>query len=333
VSPSFRTALVAFDGFQSLDVTGPWEVLNAAALMDGGRAELVLATPRGAPVLSASGLTFQAGAAVERLGQVDTLIVAGGPAADKTVRDEGLIRAIARAADGARRVASVCTGAFLLAEAGLLDGRRATTHWRYCDALARRYPAVTVEPDAIYVRDGERGRIILTTAGVTAGIDLALALVEEDHGRDLVLEVARELVVPARREGGQSQFSVQLQHGMAERSAIRDLQPYIDEALAEDLSVGALAGRAHLSERQLSRLFRRELGATPAAYVERARIERARALLEGGDEPLERIASRCGFASAEVMRRAFQRRLGTSPSAYRSRFRITTTASAAATPT
>ncbi len=210
----------------------------------------------------------------------------------------------------------------MLAAAGLLDGRRAVTHWAYCDALAAAYPEVEVDADPIFVRDGD----FVTSAGVTAGIDLALALVEEDHGSELALEIARWLVVYAQRPGGQSQFSVQLAHRAAASDPLRGLQGWIAEHLEDDLSVGALAGRLHLSERQLTRRFRSELGASPADYVERARIEAARARLEVGDEGLEAVAARCGFASAEVMRRAFRRRLGTNPSGYRERFRVAVSA-------
>jgi transcriptional regulator GlxA family with amidase domain len=318
--PGPLTAIVAFDGVQALDVTGPWEVIHTAGLIAGSPAELRLLTPTGQPVRSESGLAIGADAALDNLDptELDTLIVAGGNGTRRAVRDGELIASIERLAAGARRTAGVCTGALLLAEAGLLDGRRATTHWSFCEQLARRYPAITVEPDPIFVRDGD----VLTSAGVTAGMDLALALVEEDHGRDVALQTARMLVVYARRPGGQSQFSVQLSHQAAEREPLRELQAWINEHPDADLSVGALAARMHLSERQLSRVFRRELGASPADYVEQVRVERARSLLEGGDSPLEQVAGRAGFAGAEVMRRAFQRRVRTSPSEYRKRFRM-----------
>ncbi len=312
------TAIVAFDGVQSLDVTGPWEVLHTADRYAAGSRRLLLATLDGRPVRSESGIELSADASLESLARVDTLIVAGGTGTRTAVDDAPLIAEIARLAAGARRTASVCSGAFLLAEAGLLDGRRATTHWSRCESLARSYPEVTVEPDAIFVRDGS----VLTSAGVTAGMDLALALVEDDLGRDVALQTARQLVVYARRSGGQSQFSVQLSHQLAEREPVRDLQAWMADHLDEDLSVGALAGRLHLSERQLTRVFGSELGATPADYVERLRVERARSMLETDGSSLESVASRCGFTSAEVMRRAFQRRLRTSPSDYRRRFRM-----------
>lgn len=312
------TAFVAFNGVQSLDVTGPWEVLHTAGLIANRPADLRLVSPDGRPVRSESGLRLGVDGAIGEITDLDTLIVAGGNGAQKALRDERLVASIRRLSGRARRTAGVCTGAFLLAEAGLLDGRRATTHWWRCEQLARRYPAVTVEPDPIIVRDGN----VLTSAGVTAGIDLALALAEEDHGREVALQTARMLVVYARRSGGQSQFSVQLAHQSAERQPLRELQAWIAEHPDSDLSVGTLAGRMHLSERQLSRVFRSELGATPAAYVEQTRIERARSMLETNGDSLELVARRCGFAGAEVMRRAFQRRISTSPREYRQRFRM-----------
>lgn len=316
--PPPPTAIVAFDGVQALDVTGPWEVLHTAGLIANRPADLRLVSPGGRAVRSESGLRLGVDGAIDELDELDTLIVAGGNGAQEALRDAALVASIRCLSDRARRTAGVCTGAFLLAEAGLLDGRRATTHWWRCEQLARRYPAVTVEPDPIFVRDGN----VLTSAGVTAGMDLALALAEEDHGREVALQTARMLVVYARRAGGQSQFSVQLAHQSAERRPLRELQAWIAEHPDSDLSVGALAGRMHLSERQLSRVFRHELGATPAAYVEQARVERARGMLETNGDSLELVARRCGFAGAEVMRRAFQRRVSTSPSEYRRRFRM-----------
>jgi transcriptional regulator GlxA family with amidase domain len=217
-------------------------------------------------------------------------------------------------------VTSVCTGAFVLARAGLLDGRRATTHWDSCALLARRFPLVTVEPDRIFVRDGN----VFTSAGVTAGMDLALALVEADHGAEVAMEVARRLVLFARRPGGQAQFSVQLAAEAPRDGALRELQTWIAEHLDGDLSVAALSRHAHMSPRTLARAFSREIGMTPAAYVDAVRVERARALLERGDARLARIARTCGFGTTETMRRAFRRRLGVAPVDYRARFNTTT---------
>jgi transcriptional regulator GlxA family with amidase domain len=212
----------------------------------------------------------------------------------------------------------------LLAWAGLLDGRRATTHWEHCAALRRNHPEVTVEPDPIFVRDTHpgTGRDVYTSAGVTAGIDLALALVEEDAGRDAALEVARQLVVFVQRPGGQAQFSAQLAHPPARRPALRELQAWLPDHLDEDLSVETLAERAFMSPRNFARAFRRELGVTPAAYVATLRVERARQELEAGDAPVEVVARRCGFGTVETMRRSFRRQIHTSPAEYRDRFRV-----------
>ena len=309
---------VGFDDVQALDVTGPWEVFNTAGLIVGRAPELRLLTPGGREVRANSGLRMAADGDIAGYdGDVGTLVVPGGLGVRDAIRDPGLVAAVGALAGRARRVAGVCTGAFLLAEAGLLDGRRATTHWASCDRLAEGYPEVAVESDPIFVRDGD----VFTSAGVTAGMDLALALAEEDHGPGPALQAARMLVVYARRPGGQAQFSVQLSHQMAEREPIRELQGWIADNLESDLSVGELAGRVHLSERQFARVFRREVGTSPADYVERLRVERARSILETGRAPLDAVAARCGFAGAEVMRRAFQRRLGTSPREYRDRFR------------
>jgi transcriptional regulator GlxA family with amidase domain len=224
---------------------------------------------------------------------------------------------IRRTALRARRVTSVCSGAFLLGEAGLLDGRRATTHWAVCDALQRRYPRARVERDPIFVRDGK----VSTSAGVTAGMDLALELVEEDGGRDLALSVARWLVMFLRRPGGQSQFSVQLSAQVAERRGLRDLQGFIADHLDDDLSVPALAQRARMSSRNFARAFRREIGVTPAAYVEAQRVEGARRLLETADRSVTEIAAACGFGRVETMHRAFRRAVRVSPAQYRRHFR------------
>jgi transcriptional regulator GlxA family with amidase domain len=225
---------------------------------------------------------------------------------------------IARAARRARRTTSVCTGSYLLAAAGVLDGRRATTHWAFCDGLAERYPAVDLDPEPVFVRDGD----VWTSAGVTAGMDLALALVEEDLGAEVALAVARLLVVFLKRPGGQAQFSGALAAQQATRPALRELQTWIAAHLDEDLSIAALAARAGFSERSFARAFRAEVGQTPAAYVETLRVERARTLLEDGAESLEAVARAAGFSSAEVLRRAFHRRVGVGPAAYRERFRL-----------
>src|SRR5580700_6014371 len=217
---------------------------------------------------------------------------------------------------GAKRITSVCTGAFLLAEAGLLDGRRATTHWAYADTLARRFPAVTVDPNPIFIRDGS----VATSAGVTAGIDLALALVEEDIGHEAALAVARGLVVYLRRPGGQAQFSAQLRAQAAQRAPLREVQHWISEHPAADLSVAALAGRAGLSPRQFARAFTAEIGMTPGKFVSQVRLETARRMLAGPGQGVSQVARACGYGTPEAMRRAFVQSLGVPPASYRHMF-------------
>jgi transcriptional regulator GlxA family with amidase domain len=309
-----HTVVLAFPGVQSLDVAGPVEVLAAAG---GYRIDVVAPAP--GPVPAHSGLVLHAERALADVrGPLDTLLVAGGEGTAEVMGDAGVLRAVRRLAAGSRRVASVCSGAFVLAEAGLLDGRRATTHWGSCGLLAARYPSITVEPDAIFVRDGE----VWTSAGVTAGIDLALAMVEDDLGRDVALRVARRLVVFLKRPGGQSQFSAQLAGQFAEREPLRELQTWVTDHLAEDLSVERLAAEVAMSPRNFSRAFRREVGRTPARFVEHARVDAARRLLEETARPVAEIASGCGFGTAETMRRTFLRALKVTPSDYRDRFRL-----------
>jgi transcriptional regulator GlxA family with amidase domain len=269
------------------------------------------------PLTTSSGIRLIAEHSIALLrGPLDTLLVAGGRGTTAALRDRALIEWLRGCIRRVRRLCSVCTGAFLLAEAGLLDGLHATTHWRQCERLAADYPAVSVETDPIFVRAGK----ISTSAGVTAGIDLALALLEEDHGRDLALAVARELVMFLRRPGGQSQFSVQLSTQQADREPIRELQRWMADHLGADLSVDALARRAAMSPRNFARVFTREVGMTPGQFVEHSRIEAARRRLEESAEGVDSIASECGFGTRESMRRAFIRTLRVPPSAYRSRF-------------
>ena len=310
--------LLGFPGAQVLDVTGPAEVFSMADRLRGGGAyEVRVVAPGGRPFATSGAVTISPDVALPGKGPIDTLVVAGGMGVQSALEDSTLIAWLQRAARRARRVASVCNGAFLLAEAGLLDGRRATTHWAAGEELQRRYPQVQVDTDPIFVRDGH----VYTSAGVTAGMDLALALVEEDLGRDTALEVARWLVLFLKRPGGQSQFSAQLSSQLAERHPLRELQAWIVEHPDEDLSVPALAGRASMSERNFARAFRREVGMTPGAYVEAVRIDRARMLLETSDAPIDSVAAECGFGTVETMRRAFARRVRVSPSDYRGRFR------------
>jgi transcriptional regulator GlxA family with amidase domain len=312
-----RVVIAVFEGVQTLDVTGPAEVLRAATKLHPPGYDVTIAAPEAGPLRTSTVTMVPDQPLSACSGRIDTLIVAGGAGTRRAEGDEPLIAWLRDAARRSRRVTSVCTGAFLLARAGLLDGRRATTHWASCADLAERYPAVTVEPDPIFVRDGG----VATSAGVTAGMDLALALVEEDLGRDTALAAARWLVLFLKRPGGQAQFSAQLAAQTADRAPLRELQAWIPDHLDVDLSVPALARRAAMSERNFARAFRRETGMTPAAYVEAARVESARIALESGDLPVESIAVRAGFGTVETMRRAFRRRVGVSPVDYRTRFR------------
>jgi transcriptional regulator GlxA family with amidase domain len=249
-------------------------------------------------------------------GRIDTLLVAGGDGVLAAAADPEVVRHVRRLARGARRVTSVCSGAFVLAEAGLLDGRRVTTHWRRCAQLAERYPAVTVDPDPIFVRDGD----VWTSAGVTAGMDLALALVEQDRGREVALAIARQLVMYVQRPGGQAQFSAALQAQRADRDVLRELQAWLPDHLDDDLAVAALARRVAMSPRHFAREFTAEGGVTPARHVEDLRVEAARRLLESTRRGVEDIAAACGFGTAETMRRAFLRSVRVPPADYRRRF-------------
>lgn len=315
-----RTVLIVlFDGVQSLDVSGPLEVLAGAVDHRGQRAYRVrTASLGGGPVRTTSGLTIVPDGDLNDQGDQeppDLLIVPGGAGARRGNPD--LVTWIRARAPRARRLASVCTGAFLLAAAGLLDGRRVTTHWDHCQALQQEYPAIDVDPDPIFIIDGR----IATSAGVTAGIDLALALVEEDIGRQAALAVARQLVVFLRRPGNQAQFSAQLSAQVARRAPLRDVQQWITEHPATDLSVDALARRASMSPRHFARAFTAEVGMTPGRYVERTRLEAARRHLEDTAEGVEQAARACGYGTPEAMRRAFIDAFGVSPAEYRRRFR------------
>ncbi len=351
--------MLAYPGVQSLDLTGPLEVFAGAHLLLGvqnarergslreqGSADEQGSTSErgssrgrdcpapaqgyhvrvlscdGRPLATSSGLTIVPhGDLSEAPSRIDTLIVAGGYGSHEAAADPMLIAWLAQAAGRARRTASVCTGAFLLAQAGLLDGRRATTHWASADELARRYPDVAVDPEPIFLRDGN----IWTSAGVTAGMDLSLALVEEDHDRELALAIARHLVLFLRRPGNQSQFSATLSSQQPVRTPLREAQRHALENPAADLSVEAMAGRAHMSPRHFARSFRAEVGVTPARYVEQVRLEAARRHLEETAESIGAIAAGCGFGTPETMRRVFLRALGVGPAEYRRRFHGTPT--------
>ncbi|MFF8970953.1 GlxA family transcriptional regulator [Streptomyces sp. NPDC014995] len=311
-----RTVLVVlFDGVQSLDVTGPAEVFTGAETIAPGAYRIVTASWDGAAVRTSSGLALTPDGSLTDAPRPHTLIIPGGRGTRRP--DPRLIGWVRERGPRAERLVSVCTGAILLAEAGLLDGRRATTHWAYCDTLARDHPAVEVDADPVYVRDGN----VSTSAGVTAGIDLALALVEEDLGREVALTVARHLVVFLRRPGNQAQFSAQLAAQTARREPLRDVQQWITEHPAADLTVETLAARARLSPRHFARAFRAETGTTPGRYVDRVRLEHARRLLEDTADGVEQISRASGYGTPEAMRRAFLKALGTGPAEYRRRFR------------
>jgi len=324
VTPSKRqVVLVGFDGMQLLNLVGPAEMLDAATqvLGDGRGYDVRIATPDGKPVRGSAGMRLAADHALAhvRPRAVDTVIAGGGMRVGEVVGDLRLIAGLQRLSAGARRTCSVCTGAFLLASAGLLDGRAATTHWAFCADLARRHPRVAVEPDRIFVRDGDT----MTSAGATAGMDLTLALIEEDHGPDVARAVARWTVMFLQRPGGQSQFSERLALPATVAAPIRQVLDAIVAEPAADHRLPALAKRAAVSERHLRRLFADQTATTPARFVERVRVEAARAQLEGSSAPVETVATACGFGSPETMRRAFLRVLGVGPADYRARFRST----------
>lgn len=302
-------ALLLHDEVRIFDHAVVYEVFERAPFT------LRRCAPGRRPVRLPGGVTVRPDAGLDALPAADLVIVPGTETPEAPV-GPAIVRALRSAHDAGVPVAALCAGAFTLAGAGLLDGRRATTHWAYCATLARHHPAVAVDPSPIYVRDGH----IATSAGVTSGIDLALALVEEDLGRDIALAIARRLVLFLRRPGSQSQFSAQLAAQVAERDGLRHVQRWVAEHPGDDLSVARLAQRAGMSVRHFARSFREEIGVTPARYVEQARLEAARRLLEESDDGVESVARRCGFGTSETMRRTFLRALHLSPAEYRRRF-------------
>jgi transcriptional regulator GlxA family with amidase domain len=309
--------VLAFDDVQLLDVAGPVDVLNTAN-EQGADYQVLIATLTGDAVRTSAGVRIAADVAVADVPRkVGTVFVPGTPDWLRAIADRPLIDAVRDLADRAGRVAGVCAGAFPLAEAGLLDGRRAATHWQLADVLARRYPLVTVEPDPLFVRDGK----IITSAGITAGIDLTVSLVEDDHGADLARAVARHLVVFMARPGGQSQFSARLGPRNPRSEAVRQVMDAIVADPAGPHRLEDLAAKVNLSGRHLTRLFTTEIGSTPAEFVDAVRVEAARALLEGGSDAVDLVARRVGLGSAESLRRLFLRTLAVTPSAYRARFR------------
>jgi transcriptional regulator GlxA family with amidase domain len=312
--------VLAYPSVQLLDVTGPVQVFASAndfATEAGATPpyELRVVTQAGPSVTASAGVGLAAVPLPAIGAPLDTLMIAGGQGVETAAADPGLVDWVRQRAKDARRVASVCTGAFLLAASGVLDGKRATTHWSLCAELARRFPAIRVEPDPIFVRDGS----IWTSAGVTAGIDLALALVEQDLGHAASLAVARYLVMFLKRPGGQAQFSAALALQTAE-DKFGALHDWISRHLAEDISLQVLARQAGMSERSFSRRYAEATGLTPGRAVEQLRVEAARRLLLESRLPVKRISQRCGFGSEETMRRSFIRLLAVSPQDYRSRF-------------
>jgi len=318
---SRNVVVLTYPGIQSLDAVGPYEVFAGAsraveASSSAGYA-VRLVSVEGRAVRSGSGLLLGTDPLPGSEEQIDTLVLPGGDQARAARSDDTLMAWICTTAPRCRRVATVCTGAFLAAEAGLLDGRRVTTHWASADQLACEYPTLVVEADPIYLRDGK----YWTSAGVTAGIDLALAMVEDDLGGEVAQTVARWLVMFLHRPGGQTQFASPVWVPRAERSTVRAVQTLVETAPAGDHRLPALAAAAAMSVRHFTRVFTDEVGETPGRFVERVRLEAARHELEFTSDTLDVIASRCGFGSAETLRRAFQRRMNVTPDSYRRRFR------------
>jgi transcriptional regulator GlxA family with amidase domain len=320
-----HVVVVVFPGVQPLDAVGPVEVFTGAtraarALGRAGGYRVTLASIEGQTIWSESGIGLRTAPLPDARERVDTVVLAGGSGAQAARHDQELIAWIREVAPRCRRMTSVCTGAFLGAEAGLLDGRRVTTHWASAERLRTEFPSVLVDPDPIYVRDGK----YWTSAGVTAGIDLALALVQEDLGVEVAQTVARWLVMFLHRPGGQTQFASPVWVRRAERSTVRAVQSLVEAAPGGDHRVPTLAAAAAMSVRHFTRVFTAEVGETPVRFVERVRLEAARVELETSNDTLDVIAARCGFGTAESLRRVTQRRLGVAPDSYRRRFRTVT---------
>jgi transcriptional regulator GlxA family with amidase domain len=319
-----QIVMVGFNNHQILDIVGPMEMFTGASQTgdDTTRYEATIVAHKMGPLSSTGHMRLMADRTFESyteadLRQIDTLLIAGGVGISTAMREGDVMKFIKRAAPHARRIGSICTGAFALARLGMLDGRRATTHWEAVDHMKTRYPNIDVEEDALYVQDDH----IWTSAGVTAGIDMALAMIEEDYGHEVTLAVARRHVVYMIRPGGQSQFSARLIGQSKPPGRLGNLVEWVGENPNADLSVPALAERAAMSERSFARHFSAEVGMTPARFVERTRLDYARQYLEQEAKSLDEIFMAAGFASAEQMRRSFQRCLNITPQAYRSRFR------------
>jgi transcriptional regulator GlxA family with amidase domain len=327
-------AVVASSGAQLLDITGPAEIFarcpraqeNSVRNETAPYRVVILSTLSHLRLETSSGVVLEADARIEDWrGSIDTLLVAGGIGVETGPPDEALARWLRRRASTTRRVGSVCTGAFALARAGLLDGRRATTHWAWCGMLAAQFPRIAVESDPIYIKDGK----IYTSAGVTAGMDLALALVEEDQGPKVALKVARDVVLYLRRPGSQSQFSAPLAAQMSERAPIRELQAWMAVNSHLRLRIERLAERVGMSARHFARVFEHDVGMTPARYLDRLRVDAACLHLTESSHTLERVAKICGYSSEDIMRRSFRRALRINPEDFRARFRTQSQATSA----
>ncbi|OBB64169.1 GlxA family transcriptional regulator [Mycobacterium sp. 852014-50255_SCH5639931] len=315
-----KVVIAGFPGVQALDVVGPHDVFTSASLLTGGGYDVVVGSVGGGPVATPTGLAFVASPLPDPNDpseKIDTVVLPGGGGVEAARSDAELIGWIKAVAGTARRVVTVCTGAFLAAEAGLLDGQRVTTHWAFAGRLAREFPAIDVDADPIFVRTSDT---VWTAAGVTAGIDLALSLVEDDHGTEVAQTVARWLVLYLRRPGGQTQFAAPVWMPRAKRNAIREVQEAIEAEPGGEHSIDELARRAAMSPRHFTRVFTAEVGEAPGQYVERVRTEAARRQLEETDDTVVAIATRCGFGTAETMRRNFLRRVGIPPDQYRKAF-------------
>lgn len=323
VAPRRRVVALALPGGDPLELIGPLEILNTAnmVLAESGRPELgydiEVAGSRTGLMVGWKGLNIMVDRTCHQVrGRIDTIIIQAMDAEGGALRDRRMLKWLARVAPEVRRVASVCNATFVLAEAGLLDGRRATTHWAFCEEFARRYPKVTLDPDPIFVQDGN----MFTSAGATSGLDMTLAFIEQDFGREVALRVAQFLVFFLKRPGSQAQFSVQMASQLAERDVIREIQKHIIDHVGEDLSVLALSRRAAMSPRNFARVFSEEVGVTPGKFVEDTRLECARERMEQSQLTVEEVAAACGYRNAETMRQAFIRQLGVGPREYRRRF-------------
>jgi transcriptional regulator GlxA family with amidase domain len=312
-----KVVILGFPGVQALDVVGPFDVFTGASVLLNGGYDVSLGSADGRSVTSSTGLGFVTAPLPDPSEPVDTVLVPGGVGVDDARANADVMTWIRAVAENARRIVSVCTGALLLAEAGLLDGCRATTHWAFAGLMQVEFPTVEVDPEPIFVRSSEK---VWTAAGVAAGIDLALSLVEDDHGTDVAQTVARWLVMYLRRPGGQTQFAAPVWMPRAKRAPIRDVQDAIESEPGGAHSIPELARRAAMSPRHFTRVFTDEVGEAPGAYVERIRTEAARRQLEETDDTVTVIAARCGFGTAETLRRNFVRRLGISPDQYRKTF-------------